>query len=464
MKEKKVLSNAQRNLYGIADFGFMFLPMFANSYWAFFLTDIAKFDIATYRTISVVATTVYAIWGPFSGIPIEKVKPMKWGKIRSWLIIGPPIVFILHIFKFVRIGSSDLMAAIIVTLGYIFCMCFWNIPYNASVALIPVVSENQEDRSVLASRRSMWCTIGSVGFSLLIPNLIVWMSSFTSNSVTYLVAGQVCALLWIIFALVQAKLFKGFEPDPKLVAEQEAANPEKTKSEKLTASDMLKIALTDKHLYALWLADLARMVVYTLVNTVATYYFTYVSENIALLSVALTVGNITSFVGAYLSGVVSSKIQTKNTTGLFCLILTASLVLCRVFAFKTMVFIVFFALINLALGALQALVIALYSDVAVYSEYHYKKKAHSFVVGLSNLPIGISTISNSIILAAVLKSSGYIAGAVPTMEVKLGLSNIFLYLAPLALVGALAIFFIYGLTAKKMNEMQQALDQGLTEQ
>ena len=165
MKEKKSLSKMQRALYGIADFGFMFLPMYANSYWAFFLTDVAKFNLTTYRTISVVATTVYAIWGPFSGIPIEKVKPMKWGKIRSWLVIGPPIVFILHIFKFIKIGSTDTAAAIFVTLGYIFCMCFWNIPYNASVALIPSIASTQEERSSLASTRAIWCTVGSIAFS-----------------------------------------------------------------------------------------------------------------------------------------------------------------------------------------------------------------------------------------------------------------------------------------------------------
>lgn len=282
------------------------------------------------------------------------------------------------------------------------------------------------------------------------------MSKFASDSVTYLVAGQICAAFWIIFALVQARLFRGYEDDSSLPEK----NAKQNAQTKLSVGDMAKIAFTNKHLYALWLADLARMVVYTLVNTVATYYFTYVAENIALLSVALTLGNVASFAGSYLAGKIASKLQTKNTAGLFCLLLAAGLVLCRMFAFQTGIFIAFYTIVNFAIAGLQCLVIALYSDVAVYVEYHYQRKAHSFVVGLSNLPIGISTISNSIILSAVLKSSGYIAGATPTMAVKLGLSNIFLYLAPLALVGALAIFFIYGLNANKMDEIQKALNEG----
>ena len=167
---------------------------------------------------------------------------------------------------------------------------------------------------------------------------------------------------------------------------------------------------------------------------------------------ALTLGNVASFAGSYLAGKIASKLQTKNTAGLFCLLLASGLVLCRMFAFQTGIFIAFYTIVNFAIAGLQCLVIALYSDVAVYVEYHYQRKAHSFVVGLSNLPIGISTISNSIILfSAVLKSSGYIAGATPTMAVKLGLSNIFLYLICATCIGRRFGNILYLRTQRQQN-------------
>lgn len=149
---KKPLSKTLKRFYGVGDFGFCMMTAAELSLFMLFLTDVAKFPLGIVAAITTITGAVDAIISLFSGAIVNMVKPMKWGKIRSWLLICPPIVLMTFIFQFSKIGS-DITAAVIVCLGFIISHAAWNLATVANVSLVPMLSSNEDDKIILTSRR-----------------------------------------------------------------------------------------------------------------------------------------------------------------------------------------------------------------------------------------------------------------------------------------------------------------------
>ena len=133
---KKPLSKAIKALYGVGDMGFSLMVSCETYLFVFFLTDVAKFSLAWVAVIGSVTTIVDAVLSPIYGGIISGTKPMKWGRNRSWMLITPPIVVLLFMFTFSKVGS-EAVAAIIVMASFISSHIIWNIGWVANVSADP---------------------------------------------------------------------------------------------------------------------------------------------------------------------------------------------------------------------------------------------------------------------------------------------------------------------------------------
>ncbi|MBN2319380.1 MAG: hypothetical protein JXR49_09905 [Acidobacteria bacterium] len=52
-----------------------------------------------------------------AGVVLQKVTLKFGGKYRSWFLVGPPVVAVLFLLQYTKIGS-DSVAAIIIVFGY----------------------------------------------------------------------------------------------------------------------------------------------------------------------------------------------------------------------------------------------------------------------------------------------------------------------------------------------------------
>ncbi|MCR3922355.1 MAG: MFS transporter, partial [Firmicutes bacterium] len=116
---KKPISKALKTFYGIGDMGFSLMTSVELFFFVFFLTNVAQFSLAMVAVIGSVTSIVDAILSPFYGAIISGTKPLRWGRNRSWLLIAPPLVVVLFMFQFTRIGPTELISAVIVSLGFI---------------------------------------------------------------------------------------------------------------------------------------------------------------------------------------------------------------------------------------------------------------------------------------------------------------------------------------------------------
>ncbi|PKM45991.1 MAG: Na+/melibiose symporter and related transporter, partial [Firmicutes bacterium HGW-Firmicutes-6] len=148
--EKKPLSSGLKKFFGIGDLGFTLMSNVEVFYFAYFLTNIAKFDLGTTAIIMTLTSTVDMVLSPFYGGFIDALKPMKWGKYRSYLLVIPPLVVVLYTMMFTVIGTG-IVPMIIICVAFITSHVAWNFSYVANIALIPTISTSPEDRTQLSA-------------------------------------------------------------------------------------------------------------------------------------------------------------------------------------------------------------------------------------------------------------------------------------------------------------------------
>ena len=209
-KEKKPISKALKTFYGVGDLGFNWMSSVETYYYAYFLTNVAQFPLTFVTFIQTIGSVVDAALSWVYGIMLNKMKPLKWGRYRSWLAVLPWVVPILYLFQFKKIGS-EWVAAIIIILGTISSHIAWNIPFVANMAMINVASSSADDRNALSSVRTLWTYLARMSYSYVGPGLLAFfaakMGELNSYAATAFTLGCVMAILYFTHFI----LFKGYE-------------------------------------------------------------------------------------------------------------------------------------------------------------------------------------------------------------------------------------------------------------
>lgn len=138
--EKKPLSNTLKFWYGCGDFGFTLMTNVETFYFNAFLTNIAQFSTMMTGTITSVISIVDAALSWIYGGIINAVKPGKFGRYRTWLIMITWLVPFLFAFQFIRIGNNETLAAVVIIAAGILSHVVWNFPYAANASLVSVAA------------------------------------------------------------------------------------------------------------------------------------------------------------------------------------------------------------------------------------------------------------------------------------------------------------------------------------
>ncbi|KPU42575.1 putative symporter YjmB [Oxobacter pfennigii] len=453
---KKPLSKALRTFYGVGDMGFSLMTSVETYLFVFFMTNVAKFSLPMVALIGSVTSIADAVLSPFYGAIISGTKPMKWGRNRSWMLIAPPAVVILYMFQYTKIGPEPVAAAIVCA-GFILSHIAWNIPWVGNVSMISVLASNPEERALLASRRATWTSVAGMLYSYVGSPLAAFYGKVTGNETLgyTLLAGSMALLMlcgyWTIF-----KMTDGYE---ETGAQISAAS---STAQKVSGGEMLKMVFQNPPLLVLLLGDFFRYMVNFIMTAAAAYYFTYVAQNMALMPVYILIGSIAQLVGAYFSGAISKALSTRNTAvyGLFGL--AASLIVCKFVAMNVTMFFVVVTVVRMFLGILTSVMVAMYSDVAVYGEWKTGKNAISFIMGLMTLSLKTAIISRGTIIPIVLAASGFVATADPSTaspELKNAVNNVFLLIPGIfAAVSCVIMAVGYKLSREKLAELQAEID------
>ena len=452
--KKTGLSKSLKMFYGVGDFGFTLMSNIESYHFNFFLTNLAQFPLAMVTLITTIASTVDAVLSWMYGAILNSVKPMKWGRYRSWLVAIPWLVPFLYAFQFIKLGDGW-VSAIVIIIAAIASHVAWNFAYVANVSMISVAGKTPEERSQLSSTRAAWANLSKVVFSSVGPGLAAVMAGLIGEVNQYGAAAFVLGCVMAVLYYAHFRMFDGYE---EVQTGQETAGKAEKKAakDKTSGMDLIRALLQNPPLIALLVADLAKFMFNFVLMGVATYYFTYVAGNEGMLAPYILVTNIFCVVGAYLSKALSNKFTTRTTTIGVMAIQAVLLIVSYVFYNNVTLVIVLMSVAMFGYGITYACTPALYGDTIVYSEWKTGKNAAGWISGLQNVPLKVSIMTRGIIINACLAMGGFSA-AINASEASEGLKNAisigFMVIPAIALIIAvLALIFGFRLTKDKVNQ------------
>ena len=453
LKQAKPLSQALKIFYGVGDCGFSLMTNIESYYFNFFLTNLAKFSLPMVTMITTVASTVDACLSWMYGAILNSIKPKKWGRYRSWLVLVPWIVPFLYAFQFVKIGDGALSAVIIIAAAIV-SHIVWNFAYVGNVSMIAVAGKTPEDRAQLAATRAAWGNLSKIVFSYVGPPLAALFAAKLSEVNQYGATAFCLGVVMAILYFCHFKMFEGYE-------EIESVTETKKDSARTSGGDLHRALFQNPPLLILILADLAKWMFNFVCMGAAVYYFTYVANNKGLQPQYILYANILCVIGSYISKNLAKKFSTRTTTIVCFFAMAVVMFVARGIYTNVWGVIILMSIAQFGYGICYAATPALYADTIVYSEWKTGKNATGFVSGLQNVPLKVSIMTRGIIINACLAAGAFSADIDPaaaTDTLKKAICSAFIVVPAVALVIAGVLLLVgFRLTKDKVEQYQKEI-------
>ena len=454
-KENKPLSKALKTFFGVGDMGFSWMTNIETYYFAFFLTNVAKFPLALVSLIQTVGSVVDAALSWTYGIILNKMKPMKWGRYRSMLAVVPWMVPFLYLFQYKAFGVG-MGAALIIILGTVFSHIAWNIPYVANVAIIGAATSTADDRNTLSATRGMWTYVGRCLYGYVGPAVVAFFTNMLSENNAYAATAFAFAAFMAAMYFAHFVMFKGYEETgEEEIARLKAQAAQKKEAGKKQGGIGQAIAANPQLLGVLISFTLYMMFSFCY-SAFAVYYGNYVAKMPKFMTVFLMAANIMAVIGSILSKNVAKKFSSKGAYQIALIAITACYVLAYFVRNSTTAVIVILSIAGFFTAFTMIMIIPMLANCAIYSEYKTGVNCTGAVMGFINVPIKVAVITRGLLISAVLGITGFdasIAVDQATDAVRNGISAGFMLIpALLCLLSLLVITFGYRL---KDHEIEQ---------
>lgn len=445
-KEKKQLSKALKTFFGVGDLGFNWMTNIETYYFAYFLTNVAQFPLAMVTMIQTIGSVIDAALSWVYGIMLNKIKPLKWGRYRSWLAVLPWIVPFLYLLQFRAFGSG-MGAALIIIFGTVSSHIAWNIPYVANMAMVNVASNSADDRNALSSVRTLWTYLARMTYSYVGPGLVAFFTAQLSEQNAY--AATAFALGAVMAALYFAHfvMFTGYEETgAEEMARLQRQAEEQKKTAQKTAGIGAAIASNPQILGVLG-AYLFYMMYSFCFSAFAVYYGQYIAMDAGFLTKFLLISNITGVIGSVVSRKVAQKLSSKGTFQLALLGIAILYFCAYIMKSNPTVVIALMSVGGFFAAFATAMTVPMLANCSIYSEYKTGVNCTGAVMGFLNVPIKIAVIGRGLLISTVLGITGFnpgIAVEEASDAVKNGIAVGFTVIpAILLVIGLLIITFGY---------------------
>lgn len=450
------LNKKIKTCWGIGDFGMNFMTTIETTFFMFFLTTVAKLPLGTAAIIASITGICDIIMAVASGAIIDKFN-LKWGKNRSWFLITPPFILIFFTIMFTKIGG-DVLAAVIITLGYLICHIFFNIAWASARSIVGALSTDPNDRAFLSARVSIGGALGKLASSKLVPLMVAaFVTVFSDQPVLcYTVTAFVGALIMGIGFYISFVITKGY--DASDVAAEDKKGPSNTPSFK----DMLVSSLKNKYLILLMLYELTRMTGFFFITSMAVYYCQISLNNAAAVGTFMLVYNLGTLVGTVLfSKRMAAKLGSKATTIIATIGFAAFTALAYFFAYDLTIVTILMCISQIFCGMVAGIIVSMFANCGTYGEYKTGKNTRGFIMGLYSVTIKTGLVVRGWILTGSLALINYQADAV-TSSTASGINLLFFIVSAVILAIGLIPIFFFNLKDSDVLEMEREIQERRT--
>jgi Na+/melibiose symporter-like transporter len=437
--------------YGIADLGFVLIASMESYFFSAFLTDYAEFSLSITGYILGFTSLADIVFALVAGVILQKVTLMYGGKYRSWFLVGPPVVALLFILQFTRIGST-LSAAIIIGFGFIASHLIWNIVFTASASMVGRLSQSPDERTILSASRAQGMSAGGIIFAVTSLPIIDFFTSYTNEIAGFWLASAIYAFLMVLGYLYIYMMTSGRDPYDETVSNAG------TKAPKQPIFEMVRLVFKNPPLLLLILAEMFRNTYILVLASFALYYFKYVLNHLAFLTVFLLAINISRLLGTFAATWIGVRIGKRHSYWIFLVLSAIVFASGKFFGGTAWSFTIIFCLGSLLGMVASSMSTALFSDTVVYGEWKTGKNIRAFTMALQTFPIKVGILIRSGVITFGLMAIGFVANTEPTPKVVGGISSIMSLTPAIAcLISAGIFYFGYRLEDERVLRMEEEI-------
>ena len=458
------LSWAQRIGFGAGDVAQNLIYQTISIWLLFFYTNVFGLDPGAAALMFLIVRLVDVLWDPIVGTIVDKGNP-KWGKYRSWLILGGIPLVGLAILCFYNGFSGSLVYAYITYVGMSMCYTLVNVPYGALNASL---TRDTNEITILTSTRMFMANLGALCVKSL-PLIIALFAPKVLNPETGKMtavyntpdAAHAWFITMTIFALAGLALliFCFFQCKERVVMdEKESAN--------VKVSDLWMEFGRNKPLRVVAFFFITAFAMMSVSNAADAYFMTFnVGATPLLTTLFMWLGTIPAFIFMPLVPAIKRKIGKKGMFYLFLGVAIIGMILMYTFvsipATKSNFVLLCIAQFVKSTGIITATgyMWALVPEVIAYGEYTTGKRIAGIVNALTGIFFKAGMALGGVVPGLVLAWVGFNADA--TTQTPLALQGILWLVCVIpAILLLLAIWIIskYDLSDEKMDEINREIE------
>ncbi len=437
----------QRIFYGLGDTGYNFLFEMGQLYLLKYYTD--HLQIPGY--VAGLIFLLVKIWDAFADISVgtwidSRLNIGKRGKFRPFMLYSAVPLALLLVASFSIPEFSLTWKVVLAFLTYMIFGTVYSIGNIAYGSMVPAITKNTQERSILASFRQAGSNLGLlVSTVCFMP--IVWMFADERTGYSFATAAfGIAGVILILFSYNNIQ--ENYTVKPK---------------EKVKFADMKKAYLAlfkNKALIVLCIVNVFTFSAFNVKLAVQVYFAQYILLDSSLLMFMgfFSIGAV--FIGTI---IVPNLVKKLDKVWIYILggviwaaaDLTAYFVVSDIYSY-----VIFASLAFLGSSFINTLNWALISDAVEYGEWKTNIRSEGLVYSSYTFFRKLSTAIAGFVPGVVLTLVGYVPNAEQTESAIQGIRGlIFLYPGALSILTILVMYFIYPIWNKDYVKIIEDLNQ-----
>ncbi len=443
--ENRSLHMKERIGYGVGDFAnnMMYTPV--NSFFTYFLTNVAGLGAGVVRTILLISRLLDGVSDLIVGSLMEKIHS-KHGKARPWLLWWciPFAVSLVLMFTAPDFGTTGKIIYAFLTYNLAVTVVYTaiNLPFGSLAALM---TKNQTERGYLNISKMVFAFGGGMVVNAATLPLVKYFGNDSSAwQKTFLIYGVVAIIFFLIVF---------FTTKEAVTEEAKKAGSE----EKVNIPQALKSLIKNKY----WMILLAIFFLNSVVNAfigVNVYYAQYIMNDDSLVGNLSIFQNIASFAAFAICTGIIRKIgkQKIAISGVAISFIGYAMVLLN----PTSYAVLYIAAIIKGVGnaALSGVMYGMLADTVEYNDWKSGIRAEGLVFSANSIGQKIGSGIGSAVLGWVLAAFGFVSSSAtqPASAIS-GIRVIFLYV-PLVVFAIMFIILLFYKLDKEYGHIVEDLE------
>ncbi len=398
--------------YMFGDFGNDFSFIFAGSYLMIFYTKVLGFSGTVVGTLFLCARLVDAFTDITMGRIVDRVKPSKDGRFRPWIrrmsipVVVSSCLMYLYFVKDWPYAAKLAYAVVTYILWSCFCYTGINIPYGSMAS---VLSPEASDRAALSTFRSVGACLAGVFIGVVAP-LVIYQTDANGNQVVNPVNLTLTVIVLGVLALICFALC--------YFLCLERVSFDKKESQQIGFREMFRGLTENRALLALVASALLLLLASMLGQAMNNYLFFDYFKNAKLLSIVNVIGVAGVLILAPFSAKITQKFGKKEVGSAGMLLAGVTYLTLFFLRVRSVpVFIAFFLIGTIGMGAFNLVIWAYITDIIDYQEICTGRREDGTIYAVYSFSRKLGQALAGGLGGFVLTAIGYVSEATSQSEV-----------------------------------------------